>query len=515
MTSTAVKNAQAVMVNIVQNAGKSAKGAAVSGGADFQSVWSNQMDKSGQNAVNVQKEQPGQKQPGEPVKDHGDAGQEKPKEAAEALKTPGDREQPAKADGTSRKQPENAGELSPEELDAAMEVLGAAAAELMQEVADIFGISMEELRAAMEELGLEPVDLLQTAGLGELVLKLGGAEDSLTLLTDEVLCGNYKAVMEQMTEVLGQTAEELGVEPEQLEALLNGRPGLAEPQEKVSEGDRAGMEISSEDTAGERTPVEKPFERIVSEGRVSETGVMEEKDFGAGEPKQQENAGKIPGTVADNRLQVQGAANETDAAQDKKGGEKQSGNEADGGQQGNLFAQEFKTFQPEAGIQQAQGTAQGAQWTADTQDIMRQIMDYMKLQLNEDMTNLEMQLHPASLGTIHIQVEAKGGVITANFIAQNEAVKAAIESQIVQLKENFAEQGVKVEAIEVMVQSHAFERNLDQGREHGQSGQEPSKRARVRRIDLNDMSTMEDMEEEDALAADMLAAGGSTVDYTA
>ena len=58
---------------------------------------------------------------------------------------------------------------------------------------------------------------------------------------------------------------------------------------------------------------------------------------------------------------------------------------------------------------------------------------------------------------------------------------------MVQLKESFAEQGVKVEAIEVTVQTHSFEQNLEQGRGN-QSDQESGagvSRRRTRRINLN------------------------------
>ena len=140
-------------------------------------------------------------------------------------------------------------------------------------------------------------------------------------------------------------------------------------------------------------------------------------------------------------------------------------------------------------------------------------MDYMRIQLGADTTSLEMQLHPASLGTLQVQIASKGGVVTANFITQNEAVKAALESQMVQLKESFEEQGVKIEAIEVTVQTHEFERNLEQGR--GRNQQEPERRGRARRINLGDPLSMETMAEEDELTAEMMAMEGSTVDYMA
>ena len=138
----------------------------------------------------------------------------------------------------------------------------------------------------------------------------------------------------------------------------------------------------------------------------------------------------------------------------------------------------------------------------------------MKLQVKPDVSDVEMQLHPQSLGTLQIHVASKGGVLTANFVTQNETVKAALESQMVQLQESFEEQGIKVNAIEVTVQTHEFERNQEQGRGDGRN-QEPTRKSRVRRINLNDLTISEEMEQEDALAADMMAAGGNTVDYTA
>ena len=150
----------------------------------------------------------------------------------------------------------------------------------------------------------------------------------------------------------------------------------------------------------------------------------------------------------------------------------------------------------------------------NTERIMEQITESIKLSSTDGISEMEMQLHPASLGTLQVQVTSKGGVLTANFITQNEAVKAALESQMIQLKNQFEEQGVRVEAIEVTVQTHEFERNLDQGRGNNSQGQEPSRRGRVRRLNLNDPMTAEEPEEEDMLAKDMMEANGNTVDYS-
>ena len=137
----------------------------------------------------------------------------------------------------------------------------------------------------------------------------------------------------------------------------------------------------------------------------------------------------------------------------------------------------------------------------------------MKIQIKPGVSSIEMQLHPESLGTVHVQVISKGGAVTAHFVTQNETVKAALESQMVQLKESFSEQGVKIEAVEVTVQTHQFERNLEQGRGRQQEENHPKNRSR--RINLNDAFDMQEMDEEEMLEADMMAATGSTVNFTA
>ena len=148
---------------------------------------------------------------------------------------------------------------------------------------------------------------------------------------------------------------------------------------------------------------------------------------------------------------------------------------------------------------------------------MDQIMDYMKVQLKPEMDQLEMQLHPETLGTLKIQLVSKGGEVTAHFQVQNESVRAAIESQMTVLKNTLEEQGVKIEAVEVTVESHAFESNLYKGQDRGNENLYQDKKKARRRLNLNALSDdfEETAEEEERLAASMMKANGTTVDYTA
>ena len=85
---------------------------------------------------------------------------------------------------------------------------------------------------------------------------------------------------------------------------------------------------------------------------------------------------------------------------------------------------------------------------------------------------------------------------------------------MIQLQERFEEQGIKVNSIEVSVGSQAFEQNMEQQghREEQQAANAPK---RVRRLTLGPDFIAEDLEElegDDRIAAEMMAANGGTMD---
>ena len=149
---------------------------------------------------------------------------------------------------------------------------------------------------------------------------------------------------------------------------------------------------------------------------------------------------------------------------------------------------------------------------------MDQIVEYMKFNLKPEMQEMEMQLHPASLGTVHVQIAAKDGVVTAQFAAQNETVKAVLETQMIQLKEQFEEQGIKVAAVEVTVANHAYGEQFGGGQEAADQQSENAKKG-ARRINLNldemEEEGLEALDDSERIAVEMMQANGNTVDYTA
>lgn len=355
------------------------------------------------------------------------------------------------------------------DLEKAQEVLETIVQNLIGQITGTFSISEEELQGIMDDLGMTKMDLTDPASLNELLMNISGAQDSFALLTDENLYGNVKGIMNLQNELVGQAREDLKLTPEEWQQTVAGiaQETVAEPVITVETDDTVNT------AAGSQTgPTQEP--EILENQAVQNTQGEKAGDFG----EKQEHAAN--------------------------------------GEHGNLLLQNLKEGNFLTQLQQTAQTEEAGQ--TDTQYIMRQIMDYMKVSVKPDSSDLEMQLHPQSLGTLHIQMAAKNGVVTANFITENDTVKAALESQMVQLKENFAEQGIKVEAIEVTVQTHPFEQNLEQGRDGNGSREAEAGvgRRRTRRINLNTaFAEDEPQTEEDRIAADMMSANGNTVDFTA
>lgn len=367
-------------------------------------------------------------------------------------------------------------ELSGETMDAVKE----AAAQLLFQMADAFGVSAEDLRGMMQEMGISEEELLLPQQLGSLILEAGGAEGSFELVTDGELYEKFQGLMEMRRQLAGEISSEAGMKPEELLQRLSAEPENL-PVESVREEDFRG---SGETQRPLLESVAEPEEELQIPGTMQDASRTEEENGeSAGNRSRQESSGE--------------------------GAKEFSGN----------FESSplMRQTDPETAVYETQAESPSQTMDADTQNIMRQILDYMKVQIRPETTSLEMQLHPASLGTLQIQLASKGGAVTAQFIAENEAVKAALENQMIQLRENFEEQGIRVEAIEVSVQTGRFEQSYEEQERSGEERQ--TSRARTgRRLRLDAQTALgqpESLTDDERLAADMMAVNGGTVDYMA
>ena len=177
-------------------------------------------------------------------------------------------------------------------------------------------------------------------------------------------------------------------------------------------------------------------------------------------------------------------------------------------------------------LQEAQAQAPVTPYTTQqTADIMNQIVTQAATTITDTVSRMEMELNPQNLGRMIMQVQQQEGVVTARLIAQNENVRAALETQLAQLRESLEARGIRVDAVEVTVGTHEFERNLEEGMAQqfaeGQQTQEGREggnenRGRTRNLNRSELDDLEgELTEEEELAAAIMRDTGGTVDYTA
>ena len=373
--------------------------------------------------------------------------------------------------------------LKDEEIVSATEALSTIVSELGQKIAEILNVSPEEFQDLLEANGITESGLLDKDVMSSFLVNALGAESKLDLLTDEAGCEIFKAGMEILTEVLASDSPVGEMTVSDLVDAVN--KALPEGDQKLQ---AIVPDVKPED------PKAESVDRFVrnSNGDFELVSVSD--------------SGSVTGEA-----KVVMQSQET--SKDGKGSEN-SGEEHAAGAHAQFQMQAHGPADIEAPAPEAP-----VSYTENVNEIADQILDNMKTVTNGDFSDVEMQLHPASLGTLHIHVTNNAGVITASFVTENEAVKAAVESQMVRLAEQFEEQGIKVEAVEVTVASHSFEGNLDQSAGQPEGGNESGRsHSRTRRIDLSGMDDeldTSDMDDDERIAAEMMAANGNKVDYTA
>lgn len=368
--------------------------------------------------------------------------------------------------------------------------------ELVQDIAEEMDVTPEEVEAAMEVLGLTVMELFDPDNLKQLLLQLTGSTDELSLVTNEILYGNLQNLLQTAEEDLDMLAEELGISTDELKSLLEQM--VSEPVESETQN---VQDVTSDQELPELN-LEGMKDYTVSVHRDGETVQMKVTvDDVSGAKSVAETVTDTPKTEANG------------FSGNKENGASDPGNHSEGSTAGNALLQ-TNGQQPE--ITEVQ-TSEPVFQSSETQEIMDQIVEYMKVNLKADTQEMEMQLHPASLGTVNVQVAAKDGMLTAHFTTQNEAVRAVIETQLIQLKTQFEEQGIKVDAVEVTVANHAYgeqfsEQNENMEQEQGKAGK------KTRRINLDEMNAEDDpeeMEDSERIAVEMMQANGNTVDYMA
>lgn len=398
------------------------------------------------------------------------------------------------------KEVKNVDEL--QETEAALEE---AANDMVEKIADVFEVTVEEVEAVLETLGLTALDLLNNENLTNVVLALNPDCDAMTLMTNEELFADLKGLMNMAQELKGQIVQDFNLSEEEMTQILDA---MKETEQMPGAEEMMGPEVPELT----ETAVEAISDKVNVLVDVAENVVSREKE--AELVRNWENTTDVTGTRDVNEQQndmvITKTENDTSLKRDSSETQKDTSDST-----AQSFSQNVLNQLAEA-VEHAEGTT--TSYGVRGQDIINQITEQIRVHVTEETTEMELQLHPASLGNVKVQIASTGGVLTAVFTTENEAVKSALEAQLVQLKENFVQQGLKVESIEVNVSAQGFERSLDQQEQEQNHFEENRSKKGNRRIRLNgledaDELLADDMSGDDRIVADMMIRNGNTVDY--
>jgi len=380
----------------------------------------------------------------------------------------------------------NAYDSKKDVLDEDVEVVSDAVKEVINYLEEELDVSMEEIVDVLETLQLTMAALLNPEKLPEIVAKLSDCEDTLTLVTDEKLYETLSDLTGEVENILEDISKDLGIDKEELKENIKEFSNVLDSK-ATKEG------LLSEEKAPITDVVGKSFEEKITVRNLKEKEGLY-KNF--------EAVSEEDNTIDPSRISLD--------KRETEGFNKNSHEEAN--HQTFNFTQNLLNKAVEALNEQA---PVASFTTVSAEDVLNQITEAIKVDISADASEITLQLTPENLGTVKVKVSSNNeGVLTAQFTAQNENVKAVIESQAIVLKETLESKGVTVEAIEVTVQSHEFERNLnDQNRGNTSQDNQPKKRG-IRRINL-DAPDEEIATKEDTLLKEIMTQNGNTVDYSA
>ena len=372
------------------------------------------------------------------------------------------------------------------EIDTVKEVVN----EIKEAIGEQLDVTDEEISEALANLGLNAIALLNPENTANIVCELEGTEGTVSLVTDENLFNTVEELTDTIEELTSELTDELNIDPEEFKAAVE----KLETQQSIPESFTEEMPVKEApvlNTKAESVQTkDEPFEnRIEFVNRAPEEAEL--KNFSVQTKENPESRQEFS---------------------PEERHEEETGDAMKAKDTPVSFAENLLNRTTESLNAVSESTV--SYTSEQTEAILNQITESIRVQVSSENTEISLKLHPESLGNVNVSIRATNeGGLTAVFTAQNESVKEIIESQTVVLREALESKGITVEAVEVMVASHEFNEDLSERQEREEKS--GSRKASVRRINLNAPEEEEELTEADALQKEIMAQNGNTVDYTA
>ena len=375
--------------------------------------------------------------------------------------------------------------------------------QIVEKVTDDLDISEDELNNAMQLLGLTAMDLLNPANLSALYCEVtGNASDPQAL----VLNADFTALFNDVSQVASENDAQLDL----LSQLTASDDGEILDADIVSSADTTEKTVDSsyDDTAASGQNINDTADEAV---KVYDGGTQ---DSSYQNPDEGTSSGETGnGITSDENTEKTQSKSQVDSSFDDSG--ERILHHDDGAHSDNsvLHASVSEQLNTDTSFEMSQSQSR---LRVDTTDIIRQIVDSMSISNTTEESAINLQLTPESLGRMYINVSQKNSEISARIAVSNEAVKEALQTQMVNLKEALNNSGIRVNEVEITVASHEFERNLEQGAANDSRQQESTNSYNGSNSSDSgiDSDMMQDRAEE-RLVTQIMRDNGNSVDFTA
>lgn len=381
-------------------------------------------------------------------------------------------------------------------------------------------VSDEQIEDAMATLGMQGIDLLNQNNLAQLVSELTG-ENITDLICDE----SFQNIMQSVASIGEDLLLELGITQEDFKDICS----LIEQTQDETVGlntTEVFDETANQGILADETNPDMAHQQVENDGvqkNVTESqaqqDVVSPKEVALEAKPVVEEAAHEEETQPEELLVAVEAEENSDTS--KGFTQNQQGSQSELTQNMAEILMPQTTATETVVLNQAE-FAETYQQVIDIQNVMEQIVESAKVTVGADTTKMEMQLNPENLGKIYMEITSKEGTISAKFVAQNDSVREALQAQMADLKQNLNQAGIKVDAVEVTVSSHEFEKNLDENaKQQEQLGEqqeqkEQSGRRTRRNINLGELDELSGvMSEEESLVAQIMQDNGNSMDLKA
>ena len=302
--------------------------------------------------------------------------------------------------------------------------LKALTGEVKAVVCAVLDMTDEELERYLAENGMCVMDLLLQNNLADFVADVAADGDSLKLITDSNLSETFSELGDELKKLVATAAQDMDISVEELNKYIQSTDftdvSNAEPADEV-------VDIQSTDFT-DVSNAESADEVVGTIDKTADTDELLSRRQNNPELENNGSAVEEPELGLEDKITV--ASSEDDASQS---GTFQKSDESLSGQFLNTLIENVDN------AVQAKEDFKG--YSVNSENIVRQLVDAIKVNVNSSFSEMELQLQPENLGKLNLVIASRGGIITAQFMAENDVVKSAIENQIVMLKDNFEQQG--------------------------------------------------------------------------